>query len=698
MPDEQKPVNYFSRLISLEARRKNGVGEGSEKGDKDSLDLTNILDDDLGLINSLLLEGERLIVNIEIGGLTFGRLRQRDINILALYFYLSNPLFNRIVNLHLVLPMSSVTLQKPKTDNTLAQDFVHSWFERSLKRCQWKRSLYLTTLHYLLFGEGLLLCEDDFHDQAEQDDVSEDFLMNSVKMMKPEIRVKIDKNVEKYNEEGQNSITEQQLKYVIHNYMPCYNPKYKGLLRMRVLNPFQIDSVEYNDEVQITVYVYPKSPFIKKFLEREGSRIMENGVYTDECIEDLKTVGYTESFIRLNLEKNADSPEFIQVSNDPYDSQDIYVSELRVEDLCNSPTSLVSSILWDLLRYYHAAQALDLRLKMATKKVVLLTTEPTVSTEQLSVLEGNIMSAIENPEGSIVSANYQVSVEDIRLDIRDDLGLEDIRDAARMNMLIGTGTPDSLVTGDETYGSGFLKLEVLNTEFLALREHLRHFFEDKILKPMAIKRGFVSVDLFGNVTPIHPTINFEVGSIIGQEGFKDLLRDMTAQQQFPLSRLLEFYGFDSEEIFQRLKKDKELLQNMGLMPSDQVVEGGFDPNQAGYVDENGQPVQMEQQQVPQEGEQPQQEVQQQPQQQQPAQEQTTQEGAPEGDNPYQLQPRTRQVAHETPRPIRAEVDKDSQTKDKAFIFRNSMSGVKFNKYGKPLPVKAAKLPEGEEKK
>lgn len=635
MAEENK--NYFTRLMVL-AKNKQVKDQNGDKSNP-VIDLSSVMMDDDSYINSLLLEAERLIDQIDVGAITFGRLRQRDLNLLSLYFYLSNPVFNRIVNLHVTLPLSSLTLQKPKTDNSLVQDYVYSYFERFLDSCNWKRWLYLVTLYYFLFGEGLLLCEDDFPNEKNVD-VDEDVILKDAQMLTPETREKIDAITKKYDVDGETGVTLKELQFVIKHFMRNYNPDYKGLLRMRVLNPFKIDAIEENQEVDLKVYYYPQSPYIKKYISESGGFLTHSKEVPANVYKDLESVGYSKPFIDLNL-LNTDNSGFVQITNDPFDDVGVYVAEMKVQDVCGSLASMVSPVLKDLLRYHHASLALDMRLKLSSKKVILISADPSTSEVQLGELESKISSAIEEPEGALVSVNYSVSVEEVRFDIKEDLNVDDIREAARQGISLGTGTPDALLSGDETYGSSFLKLEVLNMEFLSFRNSLKDFFSKNILEAVALKRGFVTTDIFGKIKPIYPQVNFEVGSIIGQTEFKDVLRDMAGQQQFPMSKLLEYYGFDSEEIFQQLKKDQELLQDMGLIPSPE--QQGIPPEQEGYPDQQNEYTEDNQENL-----EPVVEIDQEKQQSEKAPKQEVQESGQVQEeveqDPYQLEQKTRTVS------------------------------------------------------
>ena len=587
--------DFLYKVTALNFKEKGRKYPKDYHAETGGMDLSHILEVDEAYINGLLLEAERLIDLLEMGNLTFGKLRQRDKNLLALYFYFTNPVFYRIIELHVRLPLSSLTLQKPKIDNSLVQDYVFNYFERFMNKTRWKTWLYKMVVYYWLFSEALLLVEDDWKYDREVE-VDEEMLAQTKRTVSPEDKDKMQQIVDRYNSEGPDSLTADDLNFVIRTFVFNYNPNYKGMKSARVIDPFKIDEVSYNDEVGINVYTTPKSEFISKYLSEKAFGIgnLDNKEVRETIFRDLKKSGYTRSFIHKNLEYY--NEKNLNIVNDPYDDDSLYVAEMGTWDICGTRSSMVSAILYDLLRYFMTCRALDNRIRLSTKKVIICSVDADVAEEQLALLDSRIKEACDASEGAFVSVNYGVNPNEVRFDVRDDLNLEDIREASRVHILVGTGTPETLVTADQTYGSSFLKLEVLNLEFMSFRENLSAFLEDFILKPVAMKRGFVTVDVFGNLKPIYPQINFEVGSIVGQTEFKDMLRDMAAQNIFPTSKLLEFYGFDAEEVFQRMKKDQELVNKLGvnigtMMAQPQMADptggygAGFDPNQ-GYGDPN----------------------------------------------------------------------------------------------------------------
>lgn len=508
---------------------------------------------------TLLIEGERILDMLEMGVLRYGMLDDRRRNLINLYFYITNPLINRIVTIHTNLPLASMTLQKPKLgDNEILQDYVYRFFEKMLNRIgNWKKVIYEAVINYWVFARGLILVEDDFPIEKKVEVDEDDVEKLWVDISDDDQETIRDINMQ-YSKEGMAGVTKDQIQFVLSKSIKEVNKNYNGIKRMRVVSPFEIWEERINDEIGYNVFVMEKSFYIKDFIKNNLTGVM--GKDREDILKDMVTklhdVGYTYDFIELTLnEPNSDKYE---VSNDPYESG-VRIAELQKSKMCGNNVSILSPVTQDALKYWLAEKKQLEKLKLCNKKINLVSASDDVGESQLLALQDKLKEAADNFDGSILAVNYQVTVEEVVLDTGDKLGdTESIRDDAKNNIANGTGTPDSILSAQDTYGGSFLKLEVLNQEYLAFRQDIAAFIENTIFKPISIRKGFITHDKFGHPQVIVPRVNFEVGSIIGTSDFKELLKDLVNDEVLPKSKFLEYIGFDPEEIYQEKQREKKL--------------------------------------------------------------------------------------------------------------------------------------------
>ena len=71
-------------------------------------------------------------------------------------------------------------------------------------------------------------------------------------------------------------------------------------------------------------------------------------------------------------------------------------------------------------------------------------------------------------------------------------------------MYAGLGVTESLLSGESSYSGDRINLEVINTRFMLLREVLQDMVEDRMLRPMCRRMGFIELDEDGNEVVVCP--------------------------------------------------------------------------------------------------------------------------------------------------------------------------------------------------
>jgi hypothetical protein len=528
-----------------------------------SLDLS-VLDEETSLlevsphkVDQILIDAEILLDTIEVGANTLGKLTDRQKQILMVYFYMFNPYFRRIVNIFTRLPLSYLSIQKPKTDNSIIQDYIYNFFNRMLERAGFQKAIRQLFLYYFLFGSAYLLVEDNFEEEGDTQDIKLDdyppVRLETLKVVK-EGKIKVEsiekvvrQIVEDYNV-NKHGVSKQDMTMVINLAMHNWNPNYKGIKRMRVVNPLEIKAIRENREIDFVEIDVESSKFIAEAMNKVGSSLSE-----EDALQGLIDLGYTSEFIKRNL-NNAGG--VVSYNSDPMES--VYVLELKTSDLCGIDLAFLDSILNDCIDYHRLRIRQKERIKNMGKKMVLLSPneDHTISFEQMERLRDEAIASFEVNDTSIVVTNFSVSPDEIDLTAQDKIDVEGPLEIAQNNMSVGSGTPIGMISGDDSYGGNYLKMEVLTEEFFIQRSELSEFVENKIFKPIAAKKGFIVDDGFNNWDVIIPKLNFKIGTIVNSTEFRDLLKDLADGENIPYGLFLQYIGLDPEDIYQDLARER----------------------------------------------------------------------------------------------------------------------------------------------
>jgi len=513
---------------------------------------------DLENANSVLIQGEKIFELIKEGITSPAKLSEIQKKYLYIYFFTYNPLLRRIVNIQTNLPMSNMGIQKPEINNDIVQDYVYSFFKSMLNQHNWKKVVYQAVLQYWIFGESQILIEDDFNIDKETDVEDDDFIMEQIRITTEKQNDAISELVGKYNKD-KNSLTYDEIDAVINATIPNYNKDYKGVKSMRVINPFDISAIFNNEEINYNEYEINRSSYIEEYYSDRGGQDIK------DLVKDLSEVGYTYSYVMKNINSIKESESNLRINDDPYNDEGIYMAHMDGINVCGVNTNIMDAILDDLIKYHTAVLKEKDKMKLMDGKIFVLSVDEDISDDQLEELKQAILDSASNPdEGNVVAVNYSVSTEDLDMSVKDSMDNSTLMEDAIENIQTGTGTPTSLVSGDDSYGSSYLKFEVLNEEFAIFRMDIGQFLEDQIFKPIAIKKGFVSSDVFGNLKPIYPKVNFRIGTIVNTSDFKDTLENLVGDGKVSNQTFMEYIGIDPEDEAARIVEEKKYMEDMGL--------------------------------------------------------------------------------------------------------------------------------------
>lgn len=500
---------------------------------------------------SVYAEAEMILDQLDSDLITVGRLTTSQKKSLFYYLATFSPLISRIVDLHTKLPLSTFRIQKPKHDIDIVQDYVYDYFDRLVNTAKFKEELKSIIRERCIFGSGIARVEDDFaftKDTLINPDLSN---LTLPQLDQDEID-KINEINNQYNSDPE-SVSWQDKKFVLEQYLLKINKDYKGIKNFKSVSQLEVKEIMINKDIDYLIYTLPASPNIRQAL----SNVIigyDNDQDYKEAIETLKSLGYSEAIIRLNL--NSESTDAIQIDTDAFNDDGAYMVVLSSG---SNPESLEDSILNRVLepavRNMNAIRTANKLVKLSTK-IDRLVSAPNASLAQLEQLQNDLVQMAEAPEGSLIAVNFEVNVDELKLDIKDDLNLDDTIERTSKEITSALGIPDSIISGDGTYGDSFIKVELLSTEYVEFRNQLKSFIEDEIFKPIAIKKGFITLDQWGEPTPIIPSVRFDKFSIARGSEDMQLLRDLVSSNILPKRVILDQLGMNVEDVEQGLQREQ----------------------------------------------------------------------------------------------------------------------------------------------
>lgn len=500
---------------------------------------------------SVYAEAEMILDQLDSDLITVGRLTTSQKKSLFYYLATFSPLISRIVDLHTKLPLSTFRIQKPKHDIDIVQDYVYDYFDRLVNTAKFKEELKSIIRERCIFGSGIARVEDDFaftKDTLINPDLSN---LTLPQLDQDEID-KINEINNQYNSDPE-SVSWQDKKFVLEQYLLKINKDYKGIKNFKAVSQLEVKEIMINKDIDYLIYTLPASPNIRQALSNVTIGYDNDKDY-NEAIETLKSLGYSEAIIRLNL--NSESTDAIQIDTDAFNDDGAY---LVVLSSGSNPESLEDSILNRVLepavRNMNAIRTANKLVKLSTK-IDRLVSAPNASLAQLDQLQNDLVQMAEAPEGSLIAVNFEVNVDELKLDIKDDLNLDDTIERTSKEITSALGIPDSIISGDGTYGDSFIKVELLSTEYVEFRNQLKSFIEDEIFKPIAIKKGFITLDQWGEPTPIIPSVRFDKFSIARGSEDMQLLRDLVSSNILPKRVILDQLGMNVEDVEQGLQREQ----------------------------------------------------------------------------------------------------------------------------------------------
>lgn len=482
----------------------------------------------------------RLIAMLLNDGIQFEVLSNFDKKILFRYFYRNNPIISRIIQLHTDLPLSRIRLQAPQGQPEIVSDYIMHFFGNLLEDLKFNIVLRDAVIDHYVFGEAQVYVDDFFDGEAELQP-----LRKTSKQFQRPTKANEDfmDDIEKrYAEDPWSVPLEDRLKYLAVKFTSYFDSEYQGPDAIRLIEFYEVLSQESNQDIGYEVMVVALSESLKYL-------ISESPVLT---FNDFLELGYNKGFLaQLFQGESNEHPDNLVVDNDTYSGLPFFFT---IKD-GHLRGSMIQSLVTHALEWEASRKALFQKLKTIGRVGRIVTASGAkLSEEQAMMLETQVITMLSNPDHAIV-ANYDINWQEVPISPTDELSDVINRSKDLIDELgFGAGMPTSLISGDAQYSGSNIQLEVLNNIYLALQQRLTSAVEESFLKPIAQRKGFVTVDEWGKPQLLFPRVTFTRNNLRDSTTF-DLLMSLYLKGSLPVSILYEILNIDPDEARRGIEND-----------------------------------------------------------------------------------------------------------------------------------------------
>ena len=191
---------------------------------------------------------------------------------------------------------------------------------------------------------------------------------------------------------------------------------------------------------------------------------------------------------------------------------------------------------------------------------------PDAPVTELDALRVHVDEAKADPDYTIV-VNYEVTWNEIGSEGRL-LSLEAEWEHTSSEIAIGLGFTPELLAGEGFYSGDRVRVEILNTTYVQFRDMLAELVEQKIFKPIAMRKGFYEIDDFGTPRWIYPKLSFSRLALRDSGDVYDMLYNLYIKNSVPIDVIYEFLNLDPETCRRKIEEDlftvKDAKMNQAL--------------------------------------------------------------------------------------------------------------------------------------
>jgi len=448
------------------------------------------------------------------------------------HFYNTDPIVGQSIDLHTELPLSKVRLATPKPtacpkgfkDAHDYANYILWFFTQMCDRIKLFPRLVTMVHHYWLDGGVFVFAEDSAVDVPSEVGFDEKQIVKSVVTESGEAK-----------EEAEVDLVERKDRD--DKELEFYQKEYQGWDRL-ILLPI--------DQVKITTYSFTDKMRVELIPADRDRALISEAKTGDEFAEEM--VQEIPQEVREHIENG----NLIPLGTDPDEGSFCYYLAGRRgagEDLGQSILDRVLRTLYYREKLRQAQTQIASR-AMTPKRIVW---GDRISQGDVEDLREQVDLALVDPDYSIVT-NYEVRWEEIGA--RDRLlDLSSEYDITDKQLYAGLGVTESLLSGETLYSGDRLKLEVINTRYMFLREMVQEYVENYLFKPVARRKGFVEKNSWGEEVVLYPRLSFTRLPLRDSQDTYDALFNLYQKGSIDISLILEMFNIDPDDTRVKLEKD-----------------------------------------------------------------------------------------------------------------------------------------------
>jgi hypothetical protein len=454
----------------------------------------------------------------------------------AVYRYLasSDEFIARALELKVSIPLSKTRLSAPEARDIDQSQYILNFFENMCKKIKLFERLCQLVYEYYLHGVAYPFIEDSDIEESirELDKEIEEALSEQKRQLSKDRPLAVDKYDRKKD--------------------------YAGWERIIILPPDSVEVTTYPFSDKVDVKVIPPA-HTKNHEHTVGSEEVDSDI-PDAILDSMKdgkivldTDPNTGSFVHVLKRGGSYYDDIGQSLLDPILGTLVYREKLR-----QAQTSIASR-------------------HMTPIRVIW---GENLSQMHVEELRAQVDLALQDPDYSII-ANYEINWQEFGSNDRL-LDLTSEYEETEKRMMVALGFTSEILRGEGTYAGNRLNLEIINTEFLQLRQIISDFVEEYIFAPVARRKGFYEIDVFGNKKLLYPKLSFsrlalkDNGEVFGQ------LLDLYQKGAVPVSYILDLFNIDDKAAFRELKDDlftpkdstyNEMLRSLHQSVANKIADG-----------------------------------------------------------------------------------------------------------------------------
>ena len=484
------------------------------------------------------LYAQYLIALLNTDVYTIANLAKHERFILFRYFYRTNPIVGRILDLHTEIALSKVRLEAPQNSPAIVRDYVMSFYNKIFDKLDLMEKFKDLVLQDFIYGESYGVVDDYYKDEPNMlQDIDSLSVSNFIPSKEDSVFMN---NIEnRYIQDPLSVPITDRLRYLNTKFIN-FNAKYRGPDDFRVIKFYYISEYFKNNDINYDA--------IRLELSQGFRNLLANPQIT---IDDLKAIGYSDGMIDL-VQQFSNTSIIIDnnyLSGDPY-----IVNFDRFEG-----SSLLYRVTDACLEYDAAKRALKAKLRLLGKAGRVVTSEG-LSEEQLQELQQEVEYMLDNPTHAIV-ANYSINWQEVNDFVKSELNdLITSIDRIKSELSDGLGMPASLISGDSQYSGDTIKIEIINNQYFALKLRFQNLINKRFIQPIAIRKGFITLDQWGEPVLIYPKVAFSLTNLRSQDVF-DTLFQLYQKGSLPVDVLYDVLNLDGDAMEAALRKDLWTLKN-----------------------------------------------------------------------------------------------------------------------------------------